>query len=59
MLSPVSGKTDISPGGLYRRMAEEPFDLVDVRSLLEKVSSKTVTQGMDALGMFYAGFFLA
>jgi hypothetical protein len=40
-------------------MAEEPLDLIDVDSLLEKVGGETVSQGMNAAAAGQAGFFLA
>ena len=40
-------------------MAEEPLDFIDVDSLLEKVGSETVPQGVDAAAAGQTGFFLA
>jgi hypothetical protein len=40
-------------------MTQELTDGVKVGSLVKRVGCKGVTQGMDAAGFCYAGFFLA
>ena len=39
-------------------MPKKTADCVEVNSLVEEVGCKTVTEGMDAAGLCYSGFFL-
>ncbi len=40
-------------------MAKEPFNGVNISSLVQQMGCKTVTKCMDAPAFGYAGFFLA
>ena len=45
--------------GFYGCMAEQFADRVKIRSSVEAVGGKGVTQAVDTAGFGYAGFFLA
>jgi hypothetical protein len=49
----------IAKRGVYRGVTQEPFNGIQIRSLVEEVGGKGVTEGMNTAAFGYAGFFLA
>ena len=43
----------------YGGVAKESADRIQISSLVERVGGKAMTEGMNAAGFGYAGFFLA
>ena len=56
---PFRDEVKIYDCGFYGRMPKESLNAINIRSLVEQMGCKTVTEGMDAAVFGYAGFFLA
>lgn len=50
---------DINAGGVDAGVSQQFLDGKDVNPCLQKVSSKTVTEGMNRCWLIYMGFFFA
>jgi hypothetical protein len=59
LYEPFRDDVKIYGSGFYGCMAEQFADRVKIRSSVEAVGGKGVTQAVDTAGFGYAGFFLA